>query len=80
MCWKKFKCNNKLKKIQFSKVLDGWLLKGFGTEGLGFVIYNVGMKLVKENIKCAGFYVQNLLSSSAPLQEIGSQPCSLFYW
>lgn len=57
MCWKKCKCNNKLNKIQFSKVLDGLLLNCFGTEGLGFVLYNVGMKLVKENIKCTGFYV-----------------------
>lgn len=73
MLTKNFKCNNKLKKIQFSKVLDGSLLKGFGTEGLGFVLYNVGMKIVKENIKL-------MLASSAPLQKIGSQPCSLFYW
>lgn len=46
----KFKYNNKLKKIQIFKVLSGSVLKCFGTEGLGFALNNVAIKLIKEVI------------------------------
>lgn len=46
----KFKYNNKLKKIQIFKVLNGSVLKCFGTEGLGFALNNVAIKLIKEVI------------------------------
>lgn len=63
----KFKYNNKLNKIQIFKVLNGSVLKCFGTEGLGFALNNVAIKLIKEDITSTSFYVQNLLSSSAQL-------------